>query len=76
MTGVQTCALPIYLLVVRGIDPLTDGAPVKLGSTLTLEQASAPVDAGVGPATPPVSSGSGDTPGSGSGRRHRAKDAP
>ncbi|HEX4419146.1 MAG TPA: efflux RND transporter periplasmic adaptor subunit [Kofleriaceae bacterium] len=35
------------LIVVRGIDPLTDGAPVKLGSTISLEAATAPVDAGV-----------------------------
>jgi RND family efflux transporter MFP subunit len=40
------------LLVVRGIEPLTDGAPVKLGSTLTLEATSAPRDAGVGPDAP------------------------
>lgn len=78
------------LLVVRGIDPLTDGAPVKIGSTLTLEQANVPADAGVGPATPLGSPGSGaesgapapspasgpEAPGGGSGRKHRGKDAP
>jgi RND family efflux transporter MFP subunit len=49
------------LLVVRGIEPLTDGAPVKLGSTLTLEAASAPSDAGVTvpPSSPPDPDGSG-----------------
>jgi multidrug efflux system membrane fusion protein len=46
-------------IVVRGLDPLTDGAPVKVASTMTLEQASAPPpDAGVPgatePQTPPV----------------------
>jgi multidrug efflux system membrane fusion protein len=41
-------------IVVRGLDPLTDGAPVKVASTMTLEQASAPPpDAGVPGATPP-----------------------
>lgn len=62
------------LMVVRGIEPLTDGAPVKIASTLTLEAASAPLDAGVGPTTPPVSpsgaEGSGAEPsaaGAGSG---------
>jgi multidrug efflux system membrane fusion protein len=76
------------LMVVRGIDPLSDGAPVKIGSTLTLETATAPVDAGVGPIAPPLaapgggSSGSGAgsgseaAPGGGSGRKHRGKDAP
>jgi membrane fusion protein, multidrug efflux system len=78
------------LLVVRGIEPLTDGAPVKLGSTLTLDAAAAPHDAGVASTAPPGApepgapspAGSGAEPatglsaGSGSGRRHRAKDAP
>ena len=45
-------------IVVRGLDPLTDGAPVKVASTMSLEQASAPPDAGVPgaetPKTPPV----------------------
>jgi len=66
------------MIAVRGIEPLTDGAPVKVGSKLTLEQAEAPVDAGAGPQTPPVSpvGGSGDGTGSGSGSGHHKKDAP
>jgi membrane fusion protein, multidrug efflux system len=74
------------LLVVRGIEPLTDGAPVKLGSTLTLEAANTPIDAGVGPSTPPVEptagSGSGAAgsdsaaPAQGSGGKRHRKDAP
>jgi RND family efflux transporter MFP subunit len=41
------------LLVVRGIEPLTEGAPVTISSTMTLEQASQPPpDAGVAPAKP------------------------
>jgi membrane fusion protein, multidrug efflux system len=41
------------LLVVRGIEALTEGAPVKISSTMTLEQASAPPpDAGVAPSKP------------------------
>ena len=78
------------LMVVRGIEPLTDGAPVKLGSTLTLATAIAPPDAGVGATTAGAAGsgaepgaatgsdpevGSGEAHGSGSGRRHR-KDAP
>ncbi|HMG54189.1 MAG TPA: efflux RND transporter periplasmic adaptor subunit, partial [Kofleriaceae bacterium] len=58
------------LLVVRGIEPLTDGAPVKISSTTTLEAASAPIDAGVAPGAAPVAPGSGAEPaavGSGSG---------
>jgi RND family efflux transporter MFP subunit len=76
-------------MVVRGIEPLSDGAPVKIGSALTLEAATAP-PAGAGSAAPgsPGSPGAGPAPepaagsgdaapaaGSGSGRRHR-KDAP
>ncbi|HEX7836269.1 MAG TPA: efflux RND transporter periplasmic adaptor subunit [Kofleriaceae bacterium] len=62
------------LLVVRGIEPLTDGAPVKIGSTLTLEAAAAPpAAAGSGSG---AEAGSGTEAGSGSGHRHRAKDAP
>jgi RND family efflux transporter MFP subunit len=79
------------LMVVRGIEPLTDGAPVKLGSTLTLATAIAPPDAGVAATPPPGATGSGAEPGAtagsdpgvgsgeahggGSGKRHR-KDAP
>jgi RND family efflux transporter MFP subunit len=51
-------------IVVRGIDPLSDGAPVKVNSTLTLEQASVPVDAGV--AAPPI-----EPAAAGSGHHHR-----
>jgi len=72
------------IIAVRGIEPLTDGAPVKVGSHLTLEQAETPVDAGSGPATPPVSpaGGSGDSAGSAhegsahDGSAHHKKDAP
>jgi multidrug efflux system membrane fusion protein len=80
------------LLVVRGIEPLTDGAPVKLGSTLTLEAASAPSDAGVTvpPSSPPNPDGSGagssapagsgspgaEPAGGGSGGKRHRRDAP
>jgi RND family efflux transporter MFP subunit len=67
------------VIAVRGIEPLTEGAPVKIGSHLTMEQAEAPVDAGAGPATPPVSpaGGSGSaTPASGSGDGSGKKGAP
>jgi multidrug efflux system membrane fusion protein len=78
------------LMVVRGIEPLSDGAPVKIGSTLTLDAANArpAAAAGSGAAATPESAGSpapdappgapGPEPaaGSGSGHRHRAKDAP
>lgn len=47
------------LMVVRGIEPLSDGAPVKIGSTLTLEAATRPAAAAGsgGGAAPP-----GDSP--------------
>jgi RND family efflux transporter MFP subunit len=54
------------VIVVNGIDPLTDGAPVKVGATMTLEQAQdaqkkkAGTESGSG-------SGSGSEPASGSG---------
>jgi RND family efflux transporter MFP subunit len=67
------------IIAVRGIEPLNDGAPVKVGSHLTLEQAEAPLDAGAGPATPPVSPVGGSGDGSaheGSGSAHHKKDAP
>ena len=68
------------LMVVRGIEPLTDGAPVKINSKTTIEDATkaAAIDAGVGPATPPVTpidNGSASEPaeaGSGSGHHHKA----
>jgi hypothetical protein len=67
------------LMVVRGIEPLTEGAPVAVKSTLTLEQAlrtasppddseaAVPVPAGSGSAS---ATGSGSAAGSGGGRRH------
>jgi RND family efflux transporter MFP subunit len=74
------------LMVVRGIEPLSDGAPVKLGSTLTLDAATARPAAGSGAAPAAGGSAAPDAPagapgpepaaGSGSGHRHRAKDAP
>jgi hypothetical protein len=74
------------LMVVRGIEPLSDGAPVKLGSTLTLDAAPArPAAAGsaapaaAGSAAPDAPAGAPEpepAAGSGSGHRHRAKDAP
>src|SRR5262245_8481444 len=59
------------LMVVRGIEPLTDGAPVKISSQMTLEQASAPGDAGVpaSVALPAEGSGAGSAEaGAGSGQ--------
>jgi RND family efflux transporter MFP subunit len=63
-------------MVVRGIDPLTDGAPVKVNATLTLDEAGklaaagsaagSAADAGAG-------AGSGSGSGSGSGHHHREK---
>jgi membrane fusion protein, multidrug efflux system len=50
------------LMVVRGIEPLSDGAPIKIGSTLTLEAAAAqPAAAGsaAGAPSPGVGSSSG-----------------
>jgi len=57
------------LLVVRGIEPLSDGAPVKIGDKLTLEAASAPIDGGVAPLSPPAvpEAEPGAGPGSGTG---------
>ncbi|HEY4239576.1 MAG TPA: efflux RND transporter periplasmic adaptor subunit [Kofleriaceae bacterium] len=57
------------VIAVRGIEPLAEGAPVKINSKLTLDQASAPPDGGVPntPAPPPTGpidgEGSGNTPG-------------
>jgi RND family efflux transporter MFP subunit len=50
-------------IVVRGIDPLSDGAPVKVGSTISLEDAMKPPAS----APPPEPAGAG----SGSGGHHR-----
>lgn len=69
------------LLVVRGIEPLTDGAPVKINEKLSLEAANAPTDAGVAPNSPPVSPGAepgaepGVEPGAGSGAKPAAEPA-
>jgi len=53
------------LLVVRGIDPLSDGAPVKVQETVTLEQA---LKNDLGSAAPPMrGSGDGSAAGGGSG---------
>lgn len=62
------------MIVVRGIDPLTDGAPVKVGQTISLDEAGK--QAGSGSDSPPqVGSGSGSSAppeaGSGSGHHHR-----
>lgn len=43
------------LLVVNGVQPLSDGAPVKINTRTTLDAVQVPGDAGVGPTTPPVS---------------------
>jgi RND family efflux transporter MFP subunit len=53
-------------IVVRGIDPLTDGAPVKIGSSVSLEDAMKPP-----PTTPPPPPAEGSGAGSGSGHHHR-----
>ena len=70
------------MLIVRGIEPLSDGAPVKINSKTTIEDATktGQVDAGVGPAAPPTTpiadtAGSAAEPagtGSGSGHHHKA----
>jgi membrane fusion protein, multidrug efflux system len=54
-------------IVVRGIEPLSEGAPVKITSKITLEQASAVQDAGVpGVNSPPITPvGAGSDSGSG-----------
>jgi len=52
------------MLVVRGIDPLTDGAPVKVQGTVTLEQA---LKNDLGSAAPPPGGGGGSGEGSGGG---------
>ncbi len=41
------------LLVVRGVEPLSEGAPVKISEKISLAQAQAP-DAGVPPASAPI----------------------
>jgi len=53
------------LIVVRGIDPLTDGAPVKVGNTISLDDAMKPPAAA--PPPEPESGGSGAGGGSGGG---------
>jgi RND family efflux transporter MFP subunit len=76
------------LMVVRGIEPLSEGAPVAVKQTLTLEQATAaaadPAPAGGDPgdAGPGAAAGSGAAPGSaapgsgGAGTAAPAKGAP
>jgi multidrug efflux system membrane fusion protein len=80
------------LLVVRGIEPLTDGAPVKIGDKLSLAAATAPGDAGAAPGAPAAlegsGAGSGVSPeagsgmgpeagsGAGAGGKHHRKAAP
>lgn len=61
------------LMAVRGIESLTEGAPVKIGSTMTLEQAFEKVDAQPAPKQAGSDgAGSGEHAGSGSGRRRNA----
>src|SRR6185436_8231325 len=60
------------LMVVRGIEPLSDGAPVKISAKKTLEEALKPPPPGQEP--PPTTEDSGGGGGSGSGAgsgRHR-----
>jgi len=70
------------LLVVRGIEPLGDGAPVKISKeeAMTEAEAGAGSGSGSGDLPPPVPTATSDTPpdsgtgsgsGSGSGHRHR-----
>jgi multidrug efflux system membrane fusion protein len=63
------------MIVVRGIDPLSDGAPVKVQATVSLDQAMKNDLGSAAPApTPPsadTGSGSGSASGTGSGHRHR-----
>jgi RND family efflux transporter MFP subunit len=75
------------MMVVRGIDPLSDGAPVKVGATLSLEDAqkaaAAPAqqgDSGAGSGSGSETgsdsgSGTGTGTGSGSGHHHRGSAA-
>ncbi len=74
------------VMVMHGIEPLSDGAPVKVSKTITVDEAlkppasqsTTPGDTGSGSAAPapaapaPAATGSG----SGSGSGHRKKDAP
>jgi multidrug efflux system membrane fusion protein len=57
-------------MVVRGIEPLSEGAPVKVNSTLSEQQALVPPDAGVAsaPVTPTNGSATSASAGSGSGK--------
>jgi RND family efflux transporter MFP subunit len=54
-------------IVVRGIDPLTDGAPVKIDATLSLDDAMKPPPEN----PPPAPAGSGAGSGSGGGHHHK-----
>ncbi len=70
-------------MVVRGIDPLTDGAPVKIKSTMTLEDANkGAMGSAVGSDAAPAmggggsdSGGSGTGTGSGHGSGHHKREA-
>ncbi|MBX3159436.1 MAG: efflux RND transporter periplasmic adaptor subunit [Deltaproteobacteria bacterium] len=68
------------LMVMRGIEPLSDGAPVKIANRLTLEQALIPakvadetsrVGPGAGSGAAGSAEGAAPAEGSGSGRRRR-----
>ncbi len=52
------------LIVVRGIDPLSDGAPVKVQETVTLDEA---MKTDLGSGAPPMGGGGGRGSGSGQG---------
>jgi hypothetical protein len=61
------------LMVMRGVEPLSEGAPVKISNRLTLEQALIPAKAGSAEAHGGSGSGDGSAApsGSGSGGRRR-----
>jgi hypothetical protein len=71
-------------MVMHGIEPLSDGAPVKVSKTITVDEAlkppadqsTAPGDTGSGSAAPaPAPEAAGSGSGSGSAHHHK-KDAP
>jgi RND family efflux transporter MFP subunit len=62
------------LMVVRGIDPLTDGAPVKVSAKRTLEEALKPQPAAAD--TTPMQEGSGAAGSDAGSGHHRRKAAP
>jgi RND family efflux transporter MFP subunit len=64
-------------LVVRGIDPLSDGAPVKIGSTISLEDAMKPPAQQPPPSEAPGSDApAGSGAGRGSGHHRKGSAAP